>query len=280
MKGKQFIGKNIFLVGGSEGIGLESAKLLAEKGSNILIFSRNKEKLEKAENEIRNACTSDSQNVSHKQMDITDNRKVEEIMATACEEFGVPDILINCAGIAVPRNFEEIDYDQFDRSMKINVYGIRNTVAAIYPRMKKNGGGLIVNTASMLSFAGIFGYTDYCASKFGALGFSEALRFEARWHNIDIKVLCPADTDTPGYRVENQTKPLETQVISESAKIRTPRYVAELLVKKMFGKKFLIIVGADSLLLMKMKHFFPRVVDAFQNWAIKKARKMRKSGKA
>jgi len=272
MKYKNVAGKNVYIVGGSEGIGLETAKILAGLGANILIFSRNEGKLRDAVEKIKSNRVSDSQKFSYLPVDITDNDGVISIMETAAKDFGVVDILINSAGRARPRPVEDIDYSQFDEIMKTNLYGIRNAVAAVLPYLKGKG-GMIVNVSSMVGFVGVFGYTDYAASKFGVIGFSEALKSEVKWHNIDVCVLCPPDTDTPGYAEEMKTKPPETRAISNAAKIRSARYVAKALVKGMKKKKFLIIPGFDSKLTYYAKHLAPSLVDFLMDARIKKARK-------
>lgn len=272
MKQNYFSEKNAFIVGGSEGIGLETAKLLASLGSNVFIFSRSEAKLREAVEKIKSKGLSGSQKFSYLPLDVGDNNSVISVMAKAADEFGGVDILINSAGKATPHYFEDIDYNQFDETMKINLYGIRNTVAALLPYLKKKG-GMIVNVSSMAGFIGIFGYTDYAASKFGVIGFSEALKSELKPYNIDVYVLCPPDTDTPGYKNEMKTKPVETRAISGTAKIRSARYVAEALVKGMKKKKFLIIPGFDSRLTYLVKHVTPLIADFFMNAKIKKAQK-------
>ena len=106
--------------------------------------------------------------------------------------------------------------------MKINLYGARNAIAALLPHMR-NQGGHIVNVSSIAGLIGVFGYTDYCASKFGLIGFSEALRSELDSQGIMVSVLCPPDTDTPGLAEENLTKPPETLAVSESACVMPAR---------------------------------------------------------
>lgn len=272
MRYKSIAKKNVYIVGGSEGIGLETAKILAGMDANILIFSRNEEKLRDAVEKIESNRVSDTQKFSYLPLDITDNDGVISIMETAAKDFGAVDILINSAGRARPRPVESIDYSQFDETMKTNLYGIRNTVAAVLPYLKGKG-GMIVNVSSMVGFVGVFGYTDYAASKFGVIGFSEALKSEVKWHNIDVCVLCPPDTDTPGYAEEMKTKPPETREISSTAKIRSAGYVAKILVKGMKKKKFLIIPGFDSKLTYFTKHLAPSLVDFFMDIQVKKARK-------
>lgn len=275
MRYKSVAKKNVYIVGGSEGIGLETAKILANMGANIIIFSRNEEKLRDAVEKIKSHRVSDAQKFSYLPVDITDNDRVISVMETAVKDFGAVDILINSAGKATPHYVEDIDYAQFDETMKINLYGIRNTIAALLPYLKEKG-GMIVNVSSMVGFIGVFGYADYAASKFAVIGFSEVLKSEIKWHNIDVCVLCPPDTDTPGYAEEMKTKPPETMMISSTAKIRSARYVAKALVKGMKKKKFLIIPGFDSKLTYFMKHLTPSLVDFIMDARIIKARKRKR----
>jgi short-subunit dehydrogenase len=269
---KHFNGKTVFLVGGSEGIGLEAAKILAGNGAHVLIFSRNKEKLERALEEIQKSRVSDSQKAAYYRLDVSDNDLVREVMKKAVAEFGVPGILINNVGRAYPGYFEDIGYEAFDQTMKVNLYGVRNTCAALIPVMKKNG-GTIVNVSSMVGYMGVFGYTDYAASKFGLIGFTETLRSEYKNKGLKFHVLCPPDTATPGFEVENQSKPPECKAISESAKIRSAAFVAEALVKGMTKKKFFILPGFDNKMIFKIKRFFPKIVDMSMDGTIKKAQK-------
>lgn len=273
MKHKDFIKKNVYIIGGSEGIGLEAAKLFAGMEANVFIFSRTKAKLENALKEIETCRKNPEQKFAFMELDVADNEKVKTVIEKACTEFGVADIFINNAGRAIPHYFEDITYEQFDQTLNINMYGIRNTVAAILPHMRKRGSGTIVNVSSMAGLAGIFGYTDYSASKFAIIGFSEALKSEVKWDNINVNVLCPPDTDTPGFKVENQTKPPETAEISSTAKIRTPEYVAKALIKGIKKDKFLIVPGFDGKMLLYVKRFFPGLVDIIIDGSIKKARK-------
>ncbi len=276
MAKKFFEGKNIFLVGGSEGIGLEAAKQFAGLGSNVLIFSRAISKLKKALTEIENCRINDGQKLSFMSLDITDNDQVISVMKKAGKEFGSVDILINNVGRAIPGYFEQISYEQFDQTQKVNFYGMRNTVAALAPIMREKKSGIIVNVSSMAGVIGVFGLSDYSASKFAVIGFSEVIRSEFQFDNIQVSVLCPPDTDTPGFEEENKTKPVETMALSESAKLRNPEYVAKALVKGIKKGKFLIVPGFDGKALVFLKRFMPMwVADMVMNSMIKKGRKKR-----
>ncbi len=117
---KNFRNKTVYITGGSSGIGLSTAVMLAEKGAHVLIFARGAERLERALGEISGHAVFDDQRFSHMRLDVSDREAVESAMAGAVERFGVPDMLVNCAGRAYPRHFEEIPFAQLDETMKIN----------------------------------------------------------------------------------------------------------------------------------------------------------------
>jgi 3-dehydrosphinganine reductase len=273
---KTFEQKNVYITGGSSGIGLTTAKLLAAEGANVLIFSRSLDRLDQAVREIEGQRKSETQRVSSMQLDVSQHEEVNRVMAEAVEQFGTPDLLINSAGKAVPRPFEEISYEQFDDIMRTNFYGAWCTIQALLPHMKKKGGGHIANVSSMAGFIGVFGYADYGASKFAMMGLSETLKMELRQYNIRVSVLCPPDTDTPGYELENKTKPPETWAIGETAKLIEPEVVARALLKGIRKERYMILANAEGWLIYLAKRYVPFVLDGMLERAVKKAQAQKK----
>jgi 3-dehydrosphinganine reductase len=271
---KEFNGKTAFIPGGSSGIGLATAKLLASEGAHVMIFARNNKRLDEASAVIGQSRKSGTQRVDFMQLDVSDNAAVKKTMTLAVHDFGTPDLLINCAGRAYPRYFENISYEQFDETMRINMYGIWNTCSVLVPYMKKHG-GVIVNTSSMVGFIGVFGYTDYSASKFAIVGFSETLKSELKRYNIAVQVLCPPDTDTPGFSEENKTKPEETKAISANTKIMSQDDVARILLKNIRTGTFMIIPSLDGNFTYIMKRLCPRLVEFVMDMSIRKVQKKR-----
>jgi len=266
---KDFDNKRVFITGGSSGIGFSTANLFARKGSHIIIFARGEERLEAAKNEISGNAVSKDQQFSCMQLDVSNHKDVKTVMSNAIKVFGTPDVLINCAGRAYPNYFETISFEQFDETMKTNLYSIWNTISVLLPHMRKKGGH-IANVSSIAGFIGVFGFTDYCASKFAIIGFSEALKSELKACGITVSVLCPPDTATPGFEVENRTKPEETKAISANAGLMHPDKVAEAFLNGIIKGKFLIIPGLDGKLTHIAKRLFPGLVDSIMDMAIKK----------
>jgi len=264
-----FEDRQVYVVGGSLGIGLAIATRVASLGSQVTIFARHKAPLDQAVGTVDAVRKHPSQRVAARQLDVGDPLQVAQVMHQAVAELGPPDVLINCAGRAYPRRFEEVSYEQFADTLRVNLHGCWNTVQALLPHMKPKG-GYIVNTASIAGLIGVFGYTDYCASKFGVVGFSEALRSELKAYDITVSVLCPPDTDTPGLAIENQTKPEETRAISATARVMTADAVADALIRGMARRAFLIIPGIEGRVGVLAKRLFPGVVERIMDRTIRR----------
>jgi len=267
---RDFKDKVVYITGGSSGIGLAFAKLMAAKGAVVIIFARRRQALDEALKEVSASGGAAGRKHACIVMDVADREQVKSVLAGAVAEYGVPDVLVNCAGRAIPRYFEDVSYEQFDETLKVDLYGTWNTTSVLAPLMKERG-GYIVNVSSIVGFVGIFGYTDYAAAKFGVMGFSEALRSELKRYNIAVSVLCPPDTDTPGFAEENKTKPPETKAISASASLMKPADVALSLLKGMAKKESIIIPNADGRFTHIMKRLLPGLVELVTDAQARKA---------
>ena len=270
---RRFAGRNVYITGGSAGIGLASARRFAGLGANILILARGREPLEQAAASIEAMKAGKAQRVQFRQLDVTDCQQTSEVLAEAVASFGVPDVLINNAGRARPRYFEDITHAQLDETFRLNVYSCWNTIQALLPHMKPRG-GYIVNVSSMAGLIGTFGYSDYCASKFAVAGFSEALRSEVKRHGIMVSVLCPPDTDTPGFEEENRTKPPETRAVSAQAARLSAEKVAEALIAGMRKGRPVIIPGIEGRLAYLVKRWCPGIVEWTMDRAIRRAQEV------
>ena len=254
-----FSNKLAFITGGSSGIGLETAKLLASQGCSLVLIARGKPLLDKACEAIEARMDKTSQSVNAISIDVADNNDVRQKISAAVERFGIPDILINSAGIGSGDYFENISYDRFDRSMKINVYGTRNTISAILPFMKQKGGGHIVNISSMAGLIGMFGYSLYSATKYALVGFSECLRSELKLFNIKVTLICPPEVKTPFIEEELKTLPPEGRAVKAFAGLLKPQTVAGAIVRGIKRNKFLVVPGIAA----KFLYFQHRISNGF-----------------
>jgi 3-dehydrosphinganine reductase len=257
---RDFRDRKAYVVGGSSGIGLSLCRELASRGAHLVILARGRERLEKALEEVSALRVSGSQKAAVVSMDVSSWPEVLAGMEKAVRDFGAPDILVNSAGRALPGRFLDLGIAQFEEIMGVNLMGTIHTVKALVPSMKERG-GVIVNISSVAGLVGVYGYTDYSASKYAVIGFSEALRSELKPLGIKVQVLCPPDTDTPCLERENLTKPEETRRIASAAKVMTPDEVARELVRGMGTNRFLIIPGFDSKMAVLAKRLFPGLVE-------------------
>jgi 3-dehydrosphinganine reductase len=274
---QRFNGKTVYIFGGSSGIGMETGKLLAAAGAHVFIFARTAEKLQASEKAISACASGENQRFGCLPVDVTDHDGVAAAIETAIDRFGIPDLLINSAGRGSAYHFKDIRYAEFDRTMKTNLYGTWNTVAALVGHMQP--GSHVVNVSSIAGFVGVFGFTGYTAAKFGVIGFSETLRSELKPRGIGVSVLCPPDTDTPGFHEENRTKPEETKKICANAHLMQPNQVAQALVRGLRKNRFMIIPGFAGKLTYYAKRLLPGLVAALMDRDVKKVQKAKEKSR-
>lgn len=248
-----------FVVGGSSGIGLALGRQLAEQGTSVALFARRLDVLESAVEQLR-ATAADGTRVERYQLDASNALEVDEVVARAMEELGVPDLLINSAGGAKPQRFEDVTEQDLLHTIKSNVLSTWYPCQSVVPRMKQRGSGTIVNVSSVAGIVGVFGFTDYSLAKFGIVGFSEALRSELEPHGIKVQVLCPPDTQTPGLERENETKPPETAAISAGAKLMSAEDVAVACIRNLRSRRFLVFPNKESRFIDFARRWIPGIV--------------------
>jgi len=237
-------GKNVFITGGSSGVGKAVAKMLLQKGAQVAIVARRTDVLKEAKEELT-ASVKDAK-IMTISCDVTDYVSVSIAINSAIKEFGGLDVVINCAGFSYPNYFEEIPIGMFEKMMKVNYLGVVYTSRAVVPHMKARGGGRLLFTSSMAGLVGVHSFTGYSPTKFAIRGFAESLQMELMPHNIYCSVICPPDVDTPGFALENETKPIECKKISEGADLFQPEDIAKDVVSSLQTWNFFVSTGFDG----------------------------------
>lgn len=194
-RNKPFSEQVAVITGGGTGIGRAFCEALARAGARIVIASRREETLRQTAEELNSKI--DAERVYPYAFDVRNRAEVEALVRYTLERFGSIDVLINNAGLAVPETVAEITDEGWDTVMDTNLRGAMWLVRAALPHMIAADFGDVVNISSQ---AGKNGYADvpsYCASKFGLLGFAEALRDDVRKSNANIRVFnfCPGLVD-------------------------------------------------------------------------------------
>lgn len=250
-----FTGKLVYITGGSSGIGLACAKVLAARGADLALLARNLETLWETSAMVRSHCRDARQQVFILSVDVSDPLDVTAKMERAVREFGPPDILINSAGInKYADHFERITNAMFDEVMKTNVNGVRYVTAALLPALKRKKGHVVI-LSSAAGLFGMFGYTAYATSKAALLGFAESLRYELKPLGMAVTVICPPEVDTPMNVAEAKTLPPEGRAMKSMAGFLTPEYTAREIVKAIERRRFFCIPGRLTPLL----YFFHRL---------------------
>ncbi|KAB8335312.1 SDR family oxidoreductase [Scytonema tolypothrichoides VB-61278] len=241
--------QHVIITGGSSGIGKATAQLLASKGAHISIIGRTQAKLEAAKTEIEAARSHLNQRVVTISANVADRVQVEQAINTAMNQIGPPDLLITSAGIAHPGYFQELPIEVFERTMAINYFGSLYALKSVLPVMEQRRQGHVVLISSGSGLIGIYGYTPYSPSKFALRGLAESLRGEVKLSGIHISIVYPPDTDTPQLEEENKTKPIETKMITNTAKTWSAEDVAREIIWGIRRKSFAITPGAKMMLL-------------------------------
>ena len=196
MHSKSKPSQSVLITGGGTGIGLAFAKELLKQGYGTLILgSRRREILETTATGLRSQFP--NQRILTFAFDLRDRSQTESIVQFAFTECGVVDVLINNSGLAVPETIDKLTDDGWNTVMETNLRGAMWLTQMVLPAMVQQDFGDIVNVSSQ---AGKHGYADvpsYCASKFGLLGFAEAVRDDVCKNGRNIRVfnLCPALVD-------------------------------------------------------------------------------------
>lgn len=180
--------RRVLITGASSGLGHGVAKGLAAAGAEIIACARREEKLKALVDEIRSQGGS-----AHAiAMDVADRNSVNNAYDRAEALAGTPDIIINNAGVADPKNFLKIDQDSRDFVMGTNFNGVWNVAQEGASRMVAAGlKGSIINIASVLAIMAQTGQTTYCASKAAVAHLTQAMSLDLMRHGIRVNAIAP-----------------------------------------------------------------------------------------
>lgn len=182
--------KVTIITGGASGIGLATAKLLAEKGAKIVLFDRS-EKVKEIAKEI-------NKNAIGIKLDITDNKQIEDAVQKVNEELGDIDILCNIAGLGHSNEAENISGKEWNDVMSVNLTALFFMSQAVGRMMIKNKkGGKIINMASQAGVVAIDNHVAYSTSKAGVIAITRGLALEWGKYGICVNALSPTVVLTP-----------------------------------------------------------------------------------
>jgi 3-oxoacyl-[acyl-carrier protein] reductase len=194
-------GKNALVTGSTRGIGLSIVESLLSRGARVLICARQLDEVEKTVATLRQKF---GEVVDGAVCDVTVYEQVRELFAKADQEMGGVDLLINNAGVGAFNKVEETSITEWDKTIGTNLSGVFYCCREALPQMKKRHGGYIINIGSLAGKQAMAGAAAYCATKFGLVGFSEALMQEVRHDHIKVSYVMPGSVNTSFGRHDEQ----------------------------------------------------------------------------
>ncbi len=202
-------GAHVVVTGGSQGIGAAFASVAAAAGATVSLIARDEARLRAVADSIGSPA-------HWRSADVTDAAALTAAIDELIAESGPCDVLVCCAGRALPGRFLEVPLEEFRAQADLNYLGTVAALKAVLPGMAARGAGHVVLTSSTAGLLGVVGYTGYGPTKWAVRGLADTLRYEVAPRGVRVAVLYPPDTDTPGFAAENLRKPPETAAISGS----------------------------------------------------------------
>jgi len=191
---KSFKNKIVVITGGSSGLGLALAKLLASKGARLVLVARDSKKIAQACQNVLDVTSNAS--VHGISVDVTDQTSLSSFYSEVQKKYGTIDILINSAGILKEGYFENLSENDFRHVMDVNYFGLLSVIKTFLPMLKQSH-GRIVNISSVAGLEGVFGFTPYCASKHAVVGLTKSLYYELKPQGVTVQMVFPPEFDSP-----------------------------------------------------------------------------------
>jgi NADP-dependent 3-hydroxy acid dehydrogenase YdfG len=214
--------KTVLVTGGGSGIGAACAVALARAGCRVAIAGRSAAKLEAAARGFDGRPP-----IRTHRADVADRAEVTALFRWAHSELGPIEILVNSAGINVPRRaMDELAPEDWDRMLAVNVTGAYNCIREVLPQMTARRDGLIININSTAGLrAGLLGGVGYNASKFALAALALTVAQEVKDQGVRITTVYPGEVETP--ILENRPVPVTAE---HRARILQPEDIATVVV--------------------------------------------------
>ncbi|MFB6142046.1 MAG: SDR family NAD(P)-dependent oxidoreductase [Halorientalis sp.] len=192
-------GQTAIVTGASQGIGRSIAERFADDGADVVICSREQEKVDEVAAGINDADGGECVPI---ECDVTERDAVDALVETTVEEFGGVDTLVNNAGASFMANFEGISENGWKTIVDINLHGTYHCTQAAGEHMREADGGQIINFASVAGQDGAPFMSHYAAAKAAVVNLTKTLAFE--WSDDQVRVNCiaPGFVATPGVETQ------------------------------------------------------------------------------
>jgi NADP-dependent 3-hydroxy acid dehydrogenase YdfG len=247
--------KKVFITGAASGMGRSTAIAMGKLGCRLFLTDIDDDGLQKTVDVISD---SGGKVCQVRAFDIADYQAMMSFAQDVHDGYGPMDILVNVAGVALFSQIEDMRHSDWERVIKVNLWGVIHGLECFVPEMIRAGkGGYIVTVSSTAGIIGLPWHTVYAGAKHALVGMSESLRYDLRKHNIGVSVVCPGLVNTGLVQsVEIHARPEAADKLRALAPriAITPDKVADLIIKAIRHRKFMVITSFD----IKLFYFFKR----------------------
>ena len=203
------------VTGASSGIGLAIARMLGHEGFGVTAAARRPQKLEAAVEELRG----DGVDVEHIAADVSSEEDIRAVVDRHRDRFGRLDVLVNNAGVGIGAPLADIQTRRLDMQLDVNLRSMvlfyRECADMLRAAGRDHRNALVVNTASIAGKSGQPWLSVYAATKFGVVGFTQAMNKELGAEGIKSCALCPGFVDTPMTDFVKDSVPAEEMIQPE-----------------------------------------------------------------
>jgi NAD(P)-dependent dehydrogenase (short-subunit alcohol dehydrogenase family) len=273
---KNLDGKVAVVTGAASGIGRETALALARRGADLAICDVDETGLKEAATEIHQL----GRRVVALPVDVASAEQVAAFADRCYAELGRVDLLVNNAGIGIGGSFVDVPLEEWKTILGINLQGVVHGCHFFLPRMIAAArGGQVVNIASMAGYVGTPGMTAYSMTKFGVVGFSEALRGDLAPDGIGVTAICPGIINTSivrSSRMYGATATAENRQRGIDFFARRnygPDRVARGILKAIQKNRAVAPISPEAWGAYWLKRLFPRLLIALTSLAARQARR-------
>jgi meso-butanediol dehydrogenase / (S,S)-butanediol dehydrogenase / diacetyl reductase len=184
----------VIVTGGAGGIGAAACHAIAAEGGKVVVADLDAG----AAQVVADAIVQSGGSAASVGVDVTDRSQVRAMIEQAVDIFGALNVIFNNAGMNRPRDFMDVDEENFESIVRVNTWGvIVCTQEAARQMIAQGSGGKIINTGSIASRQGFWDFVPYCVAKFGTLAITQATARGLIEHGITVNAFAPGVVDTP-----------------------------------------------------------------------------------